>query len=64
MSLQVGEMPDSNPGLQVVQSGALPLSHHIPKSHLIPIVGHVVLLFVKGVQDREYDGVGGVIPTG
>ena len=30
MSLQVGEMPDLNPGLQVLQSGALPLSHHIP----------------------------------
>ena len=30
MSQQVGEMPDSNPGLQVSQSGALPLSHHIP----------------------------------
>ena len=30
MSLQVGEMPDSNPGLQVLQSGALPISHHIP----------------------------------
>ena len=30
MSLQVGEMPDSNPGLQVLQPGALPLSHHIP----------------------------------
>ena len=25
MSLQVGEMPDSNPGLQVLQSGALPI---------------------------------------
>ena len=24
MSLQVGEMPDSNPGLQVLQPGALP----------------------------------------
>ncbi len=30
MSLHVGEMPDSNPGLQVLQSGALPLSYHIP----------------------------------
>ena len=30
MSLQLGEMPDSNLGLQVSQSGALPLSHHIP----------------------------------
>ena len=30
MSLQVGEIPDSNPGLQVLQPGALPLSHHIP----------------------------------
>jgi len=37
MSLQVGEMPDSNPGLQVFQPGALPLSHHIPQlSHHIP----------------------------
>jgi len=26
MSLQVGEMPDLNPGRQVLQSGALPLS--------------------------------------
>ncbi len=25
MSLQIGEMPDSNPGLLVLQSGALPL---------------------------------------
>ena len=33
MSLQVGEMPDSNPGLQVLQFGALPMSHHI--THLI-----------------------------
>ena len=30
MSLQVGEMPNLNPGLQVSQSGALPLSHDIP----------------------------------
>ena len=30
MSLQVGEVPASNPGLQVLQPGALPLSHHIP----------------------------------
>ena len=30
LSLQVGEMPDLNPGLQVLQSGAPPLSHHIP----------------------------------
>ena len=33
------DMPDSNPGLQVLQPGALPLSHHIP----IPMgdeVGH------------------------
>ena len=30
MSLQVGEMPDSNLGPQVLQSGALPMSHHIP----------------------------------
>jgi len=29
MSLQVGEMPDSNPALQVLQSGALQMSHHI-----------------------------------
>ena len=35
MSLQVGEMPDSNPGLQVSQSGALPLSHHIPSKEEI-----------------------------
>ena len=27
MFLQVGEMPDLNPGLLVLQSGALPLSH-------------------------------------
>ena len=34
MSLQVGlgEMPDLNPGLLFSQSGALPLSHHIPKT--------------------------------
>ena len=31
MSLQVGEMPDSNPGLQVIQPGALPLSHPTPQ---------------------------------
>ena len=30
MSLQVGEKPDLNLGLQVSQPGALPLSHHIP----------------------------------
>ena len=36
MSLQVGEMPDLNPGLQVLQPGALPLSHHIPI--LIPVL--------------------------
>ena len=37
MSLQVGEMLDSNPGSQVLQSGALPMSHHIPRmSHHIP----------------------------
>ena len=31
MSLQVGGMPDLNPGLQILQPGALPLSHHIPQ---------------------------------
>ena len=36
MSLQVGEMPDWNPGLQVLQSGALPLSHHIPQRKVDP----------------------------
>ena len=31
MSLQVGEMPDSNLGLQVLQPAVLSLSHHIPQ---------------------------------
>ena len=34
MSLQAGEKLDSNLGLHVLQSGALPLSHHIPPSLL------------------------------
>jgi len=33
VSLQVREMPDLNPGLQVSQSGALPLSHHNPQKY-------------------------------
>ena len=47
MSLQVGEMPDSNLGLQILQSGALPLSHHIPLlSHHIPL-RHVVAKYIQ-----------------
>jgi len=42
MSLQVGVMPDLNPGLQVLQSGALPLSHHIPQEPPHPTKWDVV----------------------
>ena len=37
LSLQVGEMPDSNLGLHVLQSGALPLSQHVPPNIRISI---------------------------
>ena len=47
MSLQVGEMPDSNPGLQVLQSGAQPMSHQSPHTLFSGISSCVTMILWK-----------------
>ena len=53
VSLQVGEMPDSNPGLQVLQSGALPFSHHIPYNFTIDQGKRILYLKLCGFFYRK-----------